>query len=88
MGGADAARIRWRCRRGLKELDVLMERFVVEHLPHLSPTQLSTMSRLLDAGDPDLMDWILGRRSPADAGFEPMLTLLRGLVPPDSPGES
>lgn len=61
-----------------------MERFQAEHLPHLTPTQIAALDRLLDAGDPELMDWILARSSPRDDAFEPLLALLRGLLQPRS----
>jgi antitoxin CptB len=79
-GDANAARLRWRCRRGVKELDVLLERFLARHLTRLSPAQVATLSRLLDASDPDLMDWVLERQPPPDAAYVPLLKMLRDLL--------
>ena len=79
MNGPDTARIRWRCRRGIKELDVLMERFTGESLPLLSPAQVEVLDRLLDEPDNDLLDWIIGRTPPRSPDYLSLLELLRGL---------
>lgn len=70
---AELDRIRWRCRRGLLELDLVLETFQREHLCKMSPAELGTFSRLLDSADNDLWDWVSGRGEPADP-------LLAGLV--------
>ena len=51
-------RARWRCRRGMKELDVLLERFVGRALHRLDDDGLRTLERLLDAPDQDILEWI------------------------------
>lgn len=79
MLAVDAARIRWRCRRGIKELDVLLERFAAEHLPRLAPDLTRILDRLLDESDPDMLDWIIGRRPPRSPEYVPLLEMLRGL---------
>ena len=79
MSGDDAARLRWRCRRGIKELDVLMERFVQDCLPRLPPGLVPALERLLDEPDNDLLDWIIGRRPPGTPEYLPLLVMLRGL---------
>lgn len=79
MGAVDTARIRWRCRRGLKELDVLMERLVAERLQQLSPELTRALNRLLDETDLDLLDWIIGRSPPRSPEYLPLLEILRGL---------
>ncbi|NOT17767.1 MAG: succinate dehydrogenase assembly factor 2 [Sulfuriferula sp.] len=53
------ARLRWRCRRGMLELDVVLACFLHHHLAHLSPPQLDEFARLLDLPDQDL--WQLVR---------------------------
>lgn len=82
----DTARLRWRCRRGVKELDVLMEHFLVEHLPRLAPAQMAALGRMLDANDPDLMDWIMERQPAPDADYLPLLQMLRQLIQAPAPG--
>ena len=33
----ELSRLRWRCRRGMRELDELLLRYVVRRLPHAEP---------------------------------------------------
>ena len=79
MEGGDTARIRWRCRRGLKELDVLMERFTQDCLPRLSHGLIPVLERLLDESDSDLLEWIIGRTAPHSPEYIPLIEMLRCL---------
>ena len=73
----DLNRIRWRCRRGLLELDLILAGFLERHLARLDAQQLRALDALLDAPDNDLLDWALGRCEPADSRYRPGLALLR-----------
>jgi antitoxin CptB len=75
MGDLD--RIRWRCRRGLLELDLILAGFLERHLARLDPNELQVFDELLDAPDNDLLDWALGREDPGDPRYLPVLELLR-----------
>jgi antitoxin CptB len=68
--------LRWRCRRGKKELDVLLGRFLDRHLSGLGPAQRAAFERLLALEDEDLLDLIVGRATTADGDTA---TLLRWL---------
>ena len=57
-------RIRWRCRRGLLELDLVLARFLEQRLATLSATELDAMSSLLQRSDHDLWDLVAGRQAP------------------------
>lgn len=56
--------ILWRCRRGIREMDLLLQRFVSHHYKDLTDEQKQSFSSLLDEADLDIMDWIM-RRKPA-----------------------
>lgn len=60
------ARLRWRCRRGLRELDLLLAPFAERQLPVLAPDELDALDRLLSSADQDLQSWLLGRERPTD----------------------
>jgi antitoxin CptB len=62
----EARRLLWRCRRGMKELDVLLERFARRELPGASTEQRQTLTRLLELPDPELVDYLLGQAIPPD----------------------
>ena len=75
MGDFD--RLRWRCRRGLLELDLVLDRFLESRYPSLSTEQRQVFSGLLDLADNDLWDLISGRRRSPDPDREAVLELLR-----------
>ncbi len=70
-------RIRWRCRRGMLELDLVLARFLEQHLPGLAPEEKTALLALLDLPDNDLWDLIQGRTQSDNARFVPVLALLR-----------
>jgi len=60
-------RLRWRCRRGLLENDLLIERFFARHGAALTPALARGLERLMDLADNDLLDLLLRRSEPAGA---------------------
>lgn len=54
----------WRCRRGMRELDVLVEGFYLQRYPTLTPDAQQAFRTLLEQSDPELHDWLLGRAPP------------------------
>ncbi|HUE48623.1 MAG TPA: succinate dehydrogenase assembly factor 2 [Steroidobacteraceae bacterium] len=73
---AQARRLLWRCRRGMKELDVMLERFAPEALAHASPQELGALEELLALPDPLLAGYLLGENTPP----EPRLARLAGKI--------
>ena len=73
------ARIRWRCRRGLLENDLILTRFLDARGAALSDTDVSMLDRLLDLPDNDLWDVIAGRCEPADGSVRPLVEELRSI---------
>lgn len=53
-------RIRWQCRRGMLELDVLLQKFFDQHYQQLSPIDQINFEKLLTSADQDLYRWLLG----------------------------
>ncbi len=56
----EGRRLLWRCRRGMKELDVLLERYVRSRLANSSSEDRATLTRLLELPDPLLFDYVFG----------------------------
>ncbi|MDB5810892.1 MAG: hypothetical protein JWN94_3014 [Betaproteobacteria bacterium] len=73
----ELGKLRWHCRRGLLELDIILERFNARHLELLDADQLALFRELLALGDNDLLDVVMGRMPSPDQRFDPLLTLLR-----------
>ncbi len=57
-------RLRWRCRRGLLENDLFIERFFARHAGHLSPEAADALMHLMNLSDNDLLDLLLRRTEP------------------------
>ena len=57
--------MRWRCRRGLLENDLFIERFFLRHAATLNEDQAQGLLALMDLSDNDLLDLLLARREPA-----------------------
>ena len=73
---AEHDRIRWRCRRGLLELDLVLERFLERRFDHLDAGQRELFNELLDEPDNDLLDLALGRREPTQR-YRAVVEMLR-----------
>jgi antitoxin CptB len=63
---ADINRIRWRCRRGLLENDIFIERFFARFANELSQADAVALLAMMDLSDNDLLDLHLGRRPLAE----------------------
>lgn len=72
-------RARWRCRRGLLELDILLGRFMDEHYATLGENELRQFEILLNLPDNDLWDMIMQKQQAKDQNLQPVLRLLQGV---------
>ena len=54
-------RLLWLCRRGMRELDVLTEEFYLNEYVKLGKQDQAAFREMLNAQDPDLLSWLLGR---------------------------
>ncbi len=59
------SKLRWRCRRGLLENDLFIERFFQRHGTSLTQTQARGLEALMELSDNDLLDLLLARTEPA-----------------------
>ncbi len=60
MNEAEARRLRWRARRGTRELDSLVGWWLDQRLADADDAQRQAFDALLDCQDPELWDWIMG----------------------------
>jgi antitoxin CptB len=58
------SKLKWRCRRGLLENDLFIERFFERYGDTLTVKQAAALNALMDLGDNDLLDLLLRRREP------------------------
>ena len=69
-------RLRWRSRRGLLELELLLRPFIAERLPELERELLDQFEQLLECDDVDIHEWLLAR-NPAPAEVCPVVSAIR-----------
>jgi antitoxin CptB len=72
----ELGRLRWRCRRGMRELDVLLRRYVDERYAGASREHQEAFRALLDAPDPLIHAYCLGLEAPPT----PILAALIGRI--------
>jgi antitoxin CptB len=68
----------WRCRRGMKELDVLLGRYAAAVLPQADAAQRQLLERLLERTDPQLAGYLLGGQAPSEPELAALVTRITG----------
>ncbi|MFH1044591.1 MAG: succinate dehydrogenase assembly factor 2 [Pseudomonadota bacterium] len=77
MGAEELNRLRWQCRRGLLELDLVLERFLERYRDRLQGECLTSFKTLLEYADNDLWDLIHARAECRDARLAEVLGWMR-----------
>ena len=80
----DAAmnRLRWQCRRGMRELDLLLADFLNRGYRELDAAATRAFGRLLDCPDALLLEWLLGRQHPSDKEVADVVQRIRRAAAP------
>jgi antitoxin CptB len=76
------ARIAWRCRRGMRELDLLLERVLAQGLGSFESADLDRLEHLLEQPDQDILAWLTHCAEPEDADTERIVAILRKRMEP------
>ena len=61
----ETGRLRWRCRRGTRELDALLGWWLDQRFPHADAAEREDFSAMLETPDPDLWNWLIGQEPAA-----------------------
>ena len=72
-------RLRWRCRRGMRELDQLMLRYLDQRWPSADDAERAVFLQVLDCEDDKLWRWFMGRERPENAELDAIVTLITEL---------
>jgi succinate dehydrogenase flavin-adding protein (antitoxin of CptAB toxin-antitoxin module) len=75
---SDIDRVRWRCRRGLLELDLILNGFLETRYAGLDADQRERFNELLEEDDNDLLDLAMGRCEPQPR-YRMMVDMLRAV---------
>jgi antitoxin CptB len=73
----DSSRLKWQCRRGMLELDLMLEAFVDKGFPRLSDTERQSFETLLGYPDQLLFDYLLGNGKPTDGEMMRVIERIR-----------
>ena len=76
----EARRLLWRCRRGMKELDVMLERFAHHALPDACPRERQALEELISLPDPLLAAYLLGESAPPEPHLAALARAIRAYV--------
>lgn len=74
------ARLKWACRRGMLELDVLFMPFVDEAFDDLTFEQQELFEKLLTCDDPDLFAWFMGHQACPEPDLAEMVAIILNRV--------
>ena len=75
-------RLAWQCRRGMRELDELLNRFLLQRYSNLDSLQQQTFTRLLDYPDDVLLELLMGRMAPTDKDVAHIVQEIRNTAAP------
>lgn len=77
MQNIDHSRLRWQCRRGLLELDILLGEFLEKHYADLPEEQQLQFQKLLNCHDQDILAWLMGYLIPEEQGLQNIVQIIR-----------
>lgn len=73
----DKARLSWHCRRGMLELDLILQRFFERQIDSLSEEHIHSFDFLLSSTDPELFAWLMGHEEPQDPRLKEIVAIIR-----------
>jgi antitoxin CptB len=78
------SRLAWRCRRGTKELDLLLLGWLARSFESATVPERAAFAALLELPDPDLADCLLAGAQPADAALAATVAAIRPVAEPST----
>ncbi|MCP4187693.1 MAG: succinate dehydrogenase assembly factor 2 [Gammaproteobacteria bacterium] len=76
----EISRLRWLCRRGMKELDLVMTGYLENYYDDADQSEQSSFRVLLDMQDPNLFALLVGRESSNDNNITSLIDKLRSMA--------
>ena len=77
---SNRSRLLWRCRRGIREMDILFQRFMDECYPSLDEEKKQLFELFLDEADLDILNWIMNRSSPDNHRYDKIIKLFQTIT--------
>lgn len=76
---SDLNKLRWRCRRGTLELDLMLTRYLDRCFAAADAEEQRQFLKLLELEDSNLLRFMLGERAPEEPGLKGLVEKIRGL---------
>jgi len=73
----EKSRLRWHCRRGMRELDQLLGWYLDSRYEKVDDAAKASFSTLLDQQDPELWSWLSGRAVPPQLDWQSIVNEIR-----------
>lgn len=73
---SERSRLIWRCRRGIREMDILLLGYLENHYDDTSTEEQNIFEELLEETDLDILSWVMERTSP-DEKYIKLITFIR-----------
>jgi len=74
---SELARMRWKCRRGMLELDLLLKAFLEQGYQDLDDRAQQRFDEMLNYPDAVLLEWLMGRIRPTDKDVAQLVEKIR-----------
>lgn len=74
------SQLEWLCRRGTRELDLLLHAYLDAGFERADPLEHAAFRRLLECPDPQLQDWLYGRSSAPEPELDALVAKIRALA--------
>jgi antitoxin CptB len=78
-GPPRSEQLRWQCRRGMLELDFVLERYLNDSFDAADGKEQALFAELLTAQDPELQAWILNGAAHSDPAYQHLIDKIRGI---------
>jgi antitoxin CptB len=72
-------KIKWKCRRGTKELDLLLGKFFDQFFMDSDNKKKEAFVRLIDMQDPEIYDLLIGKKKAQNSDIESVIKLIRDI---------
>ena len=79
---SDESKLRWQCRRGMRELDILLERYLQQHYQEATEKEKAAFRQLLTLSDPALADYLLRGEPHDDSLISSVIARILGRTDP------
>jgi len=76
----EVLQLRWQCRRGMLELDLMLGTFLNKAYASLTQTARGDFRRLLEESDQTLYEWLIGQAIPEAASMKAMVLQIRAVL--------